>query len=129
LILVDSSVWVDFFSSSPGAAGRELRRLIADAEPICLTGLIIAEVLQGLTREVERIEAYLRLWELAEPRGFDSYRNAARLFRFARSKGVTLTTVDTLIATVALEQSAIVFTLDKDFGRISVLAGLAIHPS
>ena len=51
VILVDSSVWVDFFSSSPGPAGAELRRMIEESEPFALTGIVIAEVLQGLTRD------------------------------------------------------------------------------
>jgi predicted nucleic acid-binding protein len=129
LILVDSSVWIDFFSSAPGPGGRELRRLIAESEPIGLSGLMVTEVLQGLARDVERIEKFLRLWELVEPGGFESYRNTARLFRLARSKGVTLTTVDALIATIALEHAASVFTLDKDFGAIAELTGLRIHRS
>ena len=39
MILVDTSVWIDFFSSSPGAAGAELRRMILTAEPFALTGI------------------------------------------------------------------------------------------
>jgi hypothetical protein len=56
LILVDSSVWIDFFSSSPGRAGNELRRMSGDAEPFALTGLVVTGIPQGLTREVSRIE-------------------------------------------------------------------------
>jgi len=56
LILVDSSVWIDFFSSSPGHAGRELRRIIEEAEPLALTGVVVAEVLQGLARDASRVE-------------------------------------------------------------------------
>ena len=47
MILVDSSVWIDFFSSSPGRAGAELRRMIEEAEPFALTGIVVAEVLAG----------------------------------------------------------------------------------
>jgi predicted nucleic acid-binding protein len=56
LILVDSSVWVDSFSASPGPSGSELRRMIEDREPFAITGVVIAEVLQGLTRDVGHIE-------------------------------------------------------------------------
>ena len=64
MILVDSSVWIDFFSSSPGHAGAELRRMIAEAEPFAIAGVIVAEVLQGLTRNVTRIEHCLFQWEM-----------------------------------------------------------------
>jgi len=127
LILVDSSVWIDFFSASPGRAGAELRRMIEDAEPFALTGLVVTEILQGLKRDVARIERYLEQWEMLEPRGFQTFREAAELFRLARSRGLTLTTIDALIAAIALEHSASVFTLDKDFTRIARVAGLRLH--
>lgn len=126
MILVDSSVWVDFFSARSGRAGHELRRMIEEAEPFALTGIVVAEVLQGLTRDVERIEDYLAQWDLLEPRGFGTYRNAAAIFRKARSEGVTLTTTDALIAAIALEHSAALFTLDKDFVRIAKWTGLKL---
>ena|SRR5713101_5323768 len=56
LILVDRSVWIDFLSSSPSSAGAELRRMIADAEPFALTGVVVTEILQGLKRDVSRLE-------------------------------------------------------------------------
>lgn len=127
MILVDSSVWIDFFSSSPGPAGNELRRMIADAEAFALTGVVVAEVLQGLTRDAGRIERYLAQWEMLEPDGFSTYREAASIFRQARAKGVTVTTIDALIAAIALEHGAGVFTLDKDFSRIARITGLALH--
>ncbi len=127
MILVDSSVWIDFFSSSPGPAGAELRRLIMDAEPFALPGVVVAEVLQGLTRDVGRIEQYLGQWEMLEPSGFETYRSAAAIYRLARSKGVTPTTMDALIAAIAQEHNAALFTLDQDFLRLARLTGLALH--
>jgi predicted nucleic acid-binding protein len=127
LILVDSSVWIDFFSSSPGAAGAELRRLIEEAEPLALTGVIVTEVLQGLTRDASVIERYLGMWEMLEPRGFPTYREAAAIFRAARRKGIRLTTIDSLIAVIALERRATVFTLDEDFSRIARISALSLY--
>ena len=127
MILVDSSVWVDFFSSSPGRAGAELRRMIEEADPFVLTGVVVAEVLQGLTRDSGRIEQYLAQWEMLEPRGFETYREAAAIYRTARTKGIALTTIDTLIAAIALEHGASVFSLDKDFSRIARITHLALH--
>jgi predicted nucleic acid-binding protein len=128
LILVDTSVWIDFFSSSPGRAGSELRRMIDEVEPIALTGIVVTEVLQGLTRDVNRIERFLSMWDLLEPRGFSTYREAAAIPRLARSKGISLTTIDTLIATIALEHRASLFSLDKDFSRIARITTLRLHP-
>jgi len=127
LILVDSSVWIDFFSSSPGRAGGELRRMIEEAEPFALTGIVVAEVLQGLTRDARRIEQYLMQWEMLEPRGFETYREAASIYRTARAKGITPTTIDAVIAAIALEHKASVFTLDQDFFRIASITRLALY--
>ena len=127
MILVDSSIWVDFFSSSPGKAGRELRRMIQESEPFALTGVVVTEVLQGLTRDAAPIERFLAQWDMLEPKAFETYRTAAAIYRKARGKGISLTTIDTLIAATALEHGAVVFTLDKDFSRIAGITGLALH--
>ncbi len=127
MILVDSSVWVDFFSSSPGRAGCELRRMIAESEPFAITGVVVAEVLHGLTRDTGRIDQYLAQWDMLEPRGFATYREAAAIYRAARARGISLTTIDTLIAAIALEQGASVFTLDQDFSRIARITQLALY--
>ena|SRR5438552_1614897 len=101
--------------------------MIAEAEPFAITGVIVAEILQGLTRDVNRIEQYLALWDMLEPAGFSTYRKAAAIYRAARAKGVSLTTIDTMIAAVALEHGAAVFTLDKDFSRIAKIAPLHLY--
>ena len=67
MILVDSSVWVDFLSSSPGPAGAELRRMIEESEPFALTSIVVAEVLQGLIRDSGAIERFLMQWDILEP--------------------------------------------------------------
>ena len=127
MILVDSSVWIDFFSSSPGRAGHELRRMIQQSDPFALTEVVVAEVLQGLIRNADRIERFLGQWELLEPKGFQTYRTAAAIYRAARGKGMALTTITTVIAAIALEHDATVFTLDHDFSRIALITRLVLH--
>ena len=102
MILVDSSVWVDFFRVSPGPAGKELRRMIEESEPFALTGIVIAEVLQGLTRDAGPIERFLAQWDMLEPSGFDTYKKAAAIHRAGRGKGIALSTIDSLIAAGSL---------------------------
>ncbi len=127
MILVDSSVWVDFFRPSPGRAGAELRRMIEESEPFALSGIVVAEILQGLTRDAGAIERFLAQWDMLEPRGFDTYRSAAAIYRAARGKGIASSTIDTLIAAIALEQGASVFMLDRDFVRIARMTGLELY--
>ena len=101
--------------------------MITDAEPFALTGVVITEVLQGLRRDASRIERYLSQWDLLEPNGFGTYREATVIFRMARSKGVAVTTVDALIAAIAVEHNAALFTLDKDFTRIANIVRLSLY--
>jgi predicted nucleic acid-binding protein len=128
LILVDSSVWIDFFGRYPGRAASELKQLIERAERLVLTGVVVAEVLQGLTRNVDQIEQYLSQWELLEPSGAGTYQEAARIYRTARASGLTLTTIDTIIAAIALEHRATLFTIDEDFSRLARITQLSLYP-
>ncbi|MFZ0795567.1 MAG: PIN domain nuclease [Candidatus Korobacteraceae bacterium] len=124
---MDSSVWIDFFSSSPGKAGGELRRMIEESEPIALTGVVVAEVLQGLTRDAGAIEEFLGQWDMLDPGDLETYRAAAAIYRRGRGKGISLTTIDTLIAAIALEHHAGLFTLDQDFSRIALITSLTLY--
>ncbi len=126
-ILVDSSVWIDFFSRRPGPAGGELRRLIEHSEPVVLTGIVVTEVLQGITREAGPIEQYLSQWGLLEPDGVATYVRAAGVYRLARSRGLTLTTVDSLIAALSLDHGARLFSLDRDFARLARIVPLQVY--
>lgn len=101
--------------------------MIEESEPLALAGVVVAEVLQGLTRDSGRIEQFLAQWDLLEPKGFATYRTAAAIYRAARGKGMSLTTIDTLIAVIALEHRATVFTLDQDFSRIALITGLVLY--
>ena len=102
--------------------------MIDEVEPSALTGVVLTEILQGLTRDVSRIERFLSMWDLLEPRGLSTYREAAAISRLARSKGISLTTIDTLIAAIALEHRASLFTLDKDFSRVARITTLQLYP-
>jgi predicted nucleic acid-binding protein len=101
--------------------------MIEEVEPFALTGVIVLEILQGLRRDVHRIERFLSLWEMLEPRGFSTYRAASDISRQARSRGISLTTIDTLIAAIAIEHHASLFTLDKDFSRVVRMTTLHLY--
>ena len=101
--------------------------MIDQSELFALTGVVVAEVLQGLTRDAGRIEQFLVQWDMLEPTGFATYREAAAIYRGARAKGISLTTIDTLIAAIALEHGTSVFTLDQDFSRIARIPRLALY--
>jgi predicted nucleic acid-binding protein len=101
--------------------------MIQQGESFAITGVVVAEILRGLVRDATIIERFLSQWDMLEPSGFKTYRSAAAIYRRARASGVTLTTIDSLIAAIALEHNASVFTLDKDFSRIARSTGLKLH--
>jgi predicted nucleic acid-binding protein len=82
--------------------------------------------LQGLKRYVEPVTKLLSRWPLIEPGGPPTYETAASIFRQARSRGLTLTTVDAVLTALALEHNAAFFTLDRDFERMT-FTGLRLH--
>jgi len=91
-------VWIDFFSSSPGRAGDELRRMIADAEPFALTGVWSPKFSRPHAGS-SRIEHYLSQWKCSNP-WLPHYRKPPR-FPAGSFQGVSLTTIDALIAAIA----------------------------
>ena len=97
------------------------------AEPFAVTGVVVTEILQGLRRDVPRIEQFLSQWDLLEPRGFFTYGEAAAISRRARSQGISLKTIDTVIASIAIENDASLFSLDRDFSDIALVSSLRLY--
>jgi predicted nucleic acid-binding protein len=126
LILVDSSVWIDYFR---GAATPEADRLDAllGTEPVAIGDLILTEVLQGFTseRQFGQALAMLRSLEPITIGGQDIAEQAARNFRTLRAKGVTVRkTIDTLIATRCIEDGLPLLYSDRDFDPFVEYLGL-----
>lgn len=120
-ILVDTSVWADFFNGFPSAEERALARLIAGEDEVCTCGVIVAEVFQGLRREKGRagLARLFQELEFLEPAGIDSYFRAAGVYRALRRKGITVrSTIDCLIAVLAEERNCDVLTRDRDLDVI-----------
>jgi predicted nucleic acid-binding protein len=101
--------------------------MIQDNEPLAVTGVVITEVLQGLIRNLDTLEQLLAQFEILEPNGLKTYSTAAAMYRIARGKGISLTTIDTIIAAIALENGACVFTLDPGFSRIAQISPLVLY--
>jgi predicted nucleic acid-binding protein len=117
MILVDSSVWIDYFR---GVATSQTDRLdlLLGAQPVAIGDIILTEVLQGFTRQrdfdlaLERLGA-LTLVEIA---GRDIAVKAAVNFRRLRTLGVTSRkSIDTLIATRCIESGYPLLFSDRDF--------------
>lgn len=117
MILVDSSVWIDFFR---GTATPQVDRLDAllGVEPLAIGDLILTEVLQGFSRQSDFDQALAALgaFTLVEIGGQDVALQAARNYRALRGLGVTpRKTIDTLIATRCIESGHALLFSDRDF--------------
>lgn len=117
-MLVDTSVWIDFFNGFASAEAERLSRAIAEGERIALPGIVLTEILLGLKHEADatRIAGLLEAFEwVAEPTPHD-YIEAARLYRVCRSKGFTIrSTIDCLIAQLCLRDGLPLLSKDRDF--------------
>ena len=101
MILVDSSVWIDYFRGIATPQADRLDALLG-AEPLATGDLILAEVLQGFAAERDFAQAKKLLTSLAmiELGGRDIAIQAARNFRALRARGISVRkTIDAIIAT------------------------------
>jgi predicted nucleic acid-binding protein len=117
MILVDSSVWIDYFR---GVATPQTERLDAllEVEPIAIGDLMLAEVLQGFAsdRNFEQARAMLTALDVIEIGGQEVAVQAARNFRTLRALGITVRkTIDTLIATRCIHDGVPLLNSDRDF--------------
>ena len=117
MILVDSSVWIDYFRGTQTPPTEKLDELLS-SEPIAVGDLILTEVLQGFGSERDFNEAKRLLTSLlvVELGGRDIAIQAARNFRILRAQGVTIRkTIDTVIATRCIESGFTLLHSDRDF--------------
>jgi predicted nucleic acid-binding protein len=135
-VLADTSAWSLLLRRPLGQeveapAAAALRRFLEEGVPVFLTGLILQELLTGFRSEVRRAELLRRLepFELLQP-SRATHAAAARLADRCLRKGVTPSTIDVLIAQLALERDCTLLTADADFRGIARCArGLRLAPT
>jgi len=123
VLLVDSSVWINFLAGRTSKAVKYFREQLEARETFALTELIYLEVLQGVREPdtAKKVSTYLRGQLLLAPRrGLQTYDAAADLYRRCRIAGVTVrSTIDCLIAQIAVEYGAVLLHSDRDYEHIA----------
>lgn len=117
MILVDSSVWIDYFRGVVTPQTDRLDALLGQ-EPVAIGDLMLAEVLQGFGkgRDFERALALLGVLDVVEIGGREVAVQAARNYRALRALGITVRkTIDTLIATRCIMDGLPLLYSDRDF--------------
>ena len=117
MTLVDSSVWIDFFSGNDSAEAEFLDRILGN-RPIAIGDLILTEVLQGFRRDKDYRTAKRLLSELTrlDLLGYDMAIKCAENSRRLRGQGITVRkTADVIIATFCIEHDLPLLFSDRDF--------------
>jgi len=129
VIVVDTSVWIDFLRGIDSPASLRLVGLIGDGAPVALTDIVFTEVLQGIPsdREAKRVGRHLRSFPVLRLETLDDHALAAELYRAARRAGVTVRkTLDCLIAAPCVRTGAPLLHADADFDRLATCTPLRI---
>ncbi|GAN95587.1 hypothetical protein Geu3261_0030_004 [Komagataeibacter europaeus NBRC 3261] len=126
MILVDSSVWIDFFRGTVTPQVDALDRFLGE-ELVAIGDLMMTEVLQGFAseRDFNKARRLLGALDLVEIGGRDVMIEAARYFRDLRARGITIRkTIDTLIATRCIVSGYRLLYSDRDFDPFVTHLGL-----
>ena len=130
MIIVDSSVWIDFLDGRNTRQVRQLRARLG-AEEIALGDLMLCEVLQGIDGEqaAREVEVLLRRFEVVTMAGEAIAQEAARNYRALRRRGITIRkTIDLLIGTWCIVHRAPLLHNDRDFHPMAHHLGLIEVP-
>ena len=130
MIVVDTSVWVDFLRGNDRPAVDVLVALLRADDPVVLTDAVLMELLSGAADEagVELLDDRLSRLPILRLRYLSDFRRAAWLFRHARQQGLTVrSTVDCLIASVCIREAVPILHDDTDFDRLASVSPLVVH--
>lgn len=123
MYLVDTSAWIDLFRQRDTGPVRMLRALLSQRLPYGITGVIYQEVLQGASSDenFKRLSDYFGTQRFYHPKdSVRSYAEAAHLYARCRRQGIAIrSTVDCLIARIAIEHKLLLLHGDNDYIRLA----------
>ena len=131
MLLVNSSVWIDYFNGTITPQTNHLDRILGIDE-IVIGDLILAEVLQGfrLDRDYEAAKKAMYAFPIPGLVGTNIALQSADNYRFLRKRGITVRkTIDCLIATFCIENRLEILHSDSDFDPFEQHLQLkVVHP-
>jgi predicted nucleic acid-binding protein len=128
MIVVDSSVWIDFFNGIVTAEVERLRALMGQ-HPLLVGDVMLLEVLQGVAseREAHRVASALRQFDVAPMLSPDLAVQGAMNYRRLRRRGITVRkTIDLIIGTFCIANGHALLTSDRDFAPMAKHLGLKL---
>ena len=128
MLVVDSSVWVDFFNDTANPAADLLQHLLDHGEVrLVVPDLVLFEVLRGFRREHDYRQARLLMETLSieVAGGTELALSAAQHYRSLRAQGITVRSpIDVLVAAFCIENDYALLHRDRDFDAFEDLRGL-----
>jgi predicted nucleic acid-binding protein len=126
MLLVDTTVWIDFFASRELPHVRLLEDALLQDDDICICGVILTEVLQGIRDDKDYRKITKRFQSLVFlPMTPETFILSADIYRLLRKKGITIrNAVDCMIAAVAIEHRVPLLHNDRDYEPITQHCGL-----
>ncbi len=121
MILVDTSVWIEFFNKPNSRSASVLKELIDGKQSLAINGLVEMEILQGIRSDKQLLlmQRMLKPYQYFPELPKDWLDEAVSIYRKCRSSGVTIRkSVDCIIAANALAHDMTVFHKDRDFEQI-----------
>lgn len=129
MVVVDTSVWIDFFRNPANQENGGLEELVRGRNRAAICGIILQEILQGI-REQKSFELtrqrLLFLPFLEADR--EVHLLAAAIYRDLRKKGITVPSTDAAIAAVAIHYGFSLYTRDEHFSEIARHSSLKLFP-
>jgi predicted nucleic acid-binding protein len=126
VILVDTTVWVDFFTARSTTQVNLLQGFLQQKEELCICGVILTEILQGIrnSKEHEKVKTLFDSLLFLEIKK-ETFILAAEIYRGLRLRGITVRkTLDCMIAATAIERKIPLLHNDRDFNPIVKYCGL-----
>lgn len=127
MILVDTSVWVEFDRATGSPSDIRLTALIGQAGDIAVTEPVIMEVASGArtTRRELQLRRLLGRFHLMPFDSIVDFEGAVRVYRTCRASAVTPRgLIDCMIAAVAIRSGATILAHDRDFARVAGVMGI-----
>ena len=128
MVIVDTSVWIDFFRGKDTVEVGVLDRFLETGEDICICGIILTEVLQGIREDSDYSRTLSRFYTfLFLDMNQRTFVKAAQIYRALRRRGITISKiVDCIIAATAIEHKMPLLHNDRDFDPIEKYHGLKV---
>ncbi|MFH0921884.1 MAG: PIN domain-containing protein [Fibrobacterota bacterium] len=128
MTLVDTSVWVNYFNGKRYHQTDLLTGLISQYKDICVCGLVLTEILQGIKSDDEFEKVKKQLSALIYlPVTKHSFIQAASLYRSIRKHGKTIrSSIDCIISSICIEHEVRLLHDDRDFDIIAKYSKLKI---